>query len=458
MQSIILESLQPEALDHDDITTKRGKLTIIFTITMVVAIVFLLGMTIAACSKNPILLTSVLFFFVLSLWGRKFENPIVNIMGINVFPTDVVWLLMIGIFLVHSLYRNKSFRGKVIFMVISILLTISLLRGVIAYDFGTAFNEGRGYLGFFCGLLWGWTISTGSRLGFSITKASTLGGLALTAVGFMHWAQHGLGSADQIIEGLDITNRILVSGQALVLSVCIIYHFSLWLKNRRYLHLSLTILFSIIFILSQQRTVWFALIAALPFLIFVGENRSNIRAIAAFSLGGAIAFIAGILGVFNFAAGSIEDSVASSGTYEARVRGWNILVNESIERGPLSVLFGQAMGSGFARVEGNGLLVTYAPHNWYVSLYLRIGLIGLAGFVILMFWMLWRAINVRSRFWSSLIIIIGVYAWGYSIPWYIAPLLGAGMTILLIRPKNIDNESPHKLLMGRTEATDAQQT
>jgi O-antigen ligase len=153
-------------------------------------------------------------------------------------------------------------------------------------------------------------------------------------------------------------------------------------------------------------------------LIFIGQVRLR----AAILTMAAVGLSAGILTVVLFPNSALVvgllNSFSDQTTYEARLSSWPQLIESSVRSGDLSVWFGQSFGSGFVRREPNGVVVSYSPHNWYLLLFLRVGLIGLVSFVTAMCWVLLRLIARRDPTPAvSFILTMSVFGWSYGITW-----------------------------------------
>jgi hypothetical protein len=129
-----------------------------------------------------------------------------------------------------------------------------------------------------------------------------------------------------------------------------------------------------------------------------------------------------------------------SNTFTNRAEGWQELLKGWAKSGPVGLLVGAPFGSGYERVQENGL-VAWAPHNYYVQLLLRSGLLGLTGFLLLL-WRLWRHAlrpsSVVSNFSSAHIGAITVAVVFYCIPY--SPifsncvLVGAALSLVRRQP------------------------
>src|SRR5262249_23772868 len=115
-----------------------------------------------------------------------------------------------------------------------------------------------------------------------------------------------------------------------------------------------------------------------------------------------------------------------------RLLATQILIDEQDAKGTSAVLLGQPFGSGYTRRSTSGEIETFAPHNYYVLLYLRIGLIGAACFVIALLRGLrisLRRRDARAVAWSAGLM---TYALAYNLPMYVGPLLAVALTATVV--------------------------
>lgn len=154
------------------------------------------------------------------------------------------------------------------------------------------------------------------------------------------------------------------------------------------------LLLTIVFL--QHRSVWVSTLLPLVLLLVLlrraRRSASNGPLVATIV---SVFVVAGALnsGMFGTAADSVANQAAratssSQGTFVARVEGWGELLGQSVRSGPVGMAIGQPYGSGFERHQGStwgGRLITYSPHNYYVLILLRCGLVGLAALLII-FW------------------------------------------------------------------------
>lgn len=155
-------------------------------------------------------------------------------------------------------------------------------------------------------------------------------------------------------------------------------------------------MFLLLVVLMQHRSVWVAtgfglLVVAwlerrhvarhVPFFIWSGLAIAPVLAVAVWA------------GVFDALIERLVTSAVtmfdSQGTFAARVDGWDRLVETWTEAGGSAIAIGLPFGHGYTRLF-RGQLIEFAPHNWFLDLVLRVGVIGLLFYV-------WAAVAVMIK-------------------------------------------------------------
>lgn len=151
------------------------------------------------------------------------------------------------------------------------------------------------------------------------------------------------------------------------------------------LHAALFIAFTVV---MQHRSVWIA--AAIGLLcVFVLERRHLPRRFALLlgftltvTLLTAVAFASGLLdGLARRLTESTLSMTDSEGTFAARVDGWVRLLENWMSGSTFELLFGFPFGQGYTRMY-NGVIIEFAPHNYYLDLVLRVGIVGTVLFLL----------------------------------------------------------------------------
>ncbi|WP_295835776.1 hypothetical protein [uncultured Microbacterium sp.] len=361
--------------------------------------------------------------FAVIAWELPDSPSLVSIAGVQIKPEDFISITLLASALtsIRQMSRNLVRVGPFLGLFV-LCLAISLASGLMHY--GTqAFNEARSTIWLVAAVAWvlsrDWSQSSAS-----LPRLFLHCGSLLCAVAVIHVVVYGWGGADSFVTaatGVLQTGRPLVSGQALVLLCC---GLSLILTSGaiRVPDLLVGYVFVAVSILCMHRSIWVA--AALGLLVVAVSLRG--RALASTVL---LAFYSGVVLMCLLASGAlaafgvtVSHALSSDGTLNAREGSWTELIDQSIQQGPQTVIFGASFGAGWGRVV-NGLFIDFNPHNWYVVLYLRIGLVGLLLAAGIIGYAFIRVLRV-SRVSLAVLTAICAYAWFYHLPWYIAPWLG----------------------------------
>lgn len=388
--------------------------------------VILLGLLVGLVRLNPRVVYWAVSLYALTAW----EFP--NFGTLGTFGGTTVTLgdgLAVALFAAALLDVRKAVRRVppavvIASIVLILLLTVSLARGISEYGLGLAVNEARGFIYVIGILFWAVTREWASdEIAFAEKFFVVVQGVGLCVVAAYHVARYGLGgTADFVVVSgeLSQTGRPLVSSQAFMLVLCALLALRLWNRSKQQRYIFLFVVFMMVVAVSQQRTVWLTMVALAIVLLWRAPNALRRKLVP----------LAGLLLVVGFAVAvtrsSTSDLVAefigsasSTGTYDARLTSWTGLIVQSFSGGPLGILFGVPFGHGFGRFEGVGRWVVFAPHNWYVTVYLREGLIGLMAFLAIIVPRVVGGLRPgRDVFVACILVCFIVYGWTYSWQWW----------------------------------------
>ena len=350
-------------------------------------------------------------------WLFPTPRPLVEVAGTNFFFGDAV-VALAGIALLRGIKpKDRLGKNAWLALVLAILLATSLLFGIAAHGVGSALSEGRILI--YPVVVLCWTLRVGRSLpGATVNRWLIISILALTTVAIYNLATNGLGNATTLIvddTGSVRTSRISTSGQALTLALA-----GTALLNqprKRPITLILVAAAIVVVLVSQQRSVWIAAAIGVAGSAIFFSGRQRLYSLAAATAA------AGVYAIFPATISFISDGLANDGTYQARVNGWQDLIHRSVEAGPSRVLFGAEFGAGFGRFEGPGRYVEFSPHNLYLTIFLRLGLIGLAATIALMATAITATMRRRSFIGLAVLIILIIYGWTYPWIYYTVPYL-----------------------------------
>lgn len=358
--------------------------------------------------------------------------PGVVIGGFDLQPED----LLVMASAVAGCLNRASFNPRIRLSLIPLLtffgaLTASVIIGIV--DFGTtAVNEARGLLYPIILCLWAITLPlTRDLLQVHLPKWATVSSIMLVVGAVYHAVVYGLGASNEFtvskISGVEQTARPMTGGQALLLALLVIYLFTLTNKPQPRLQHAITAVGAMALLASQERSVWIATIVGIATIVTIGRGSVRARLVIASGIALLAVAIISTAASFHQIFSDVSTAASDAGTYDARQVSWVALIDQTIEGGPLRILFGQPFGSGWERYEGDRL-IEYAPHNWYVTLYLRLGLLGVAALVLILASIAVRLIRARNATGAAITFGTMVFCWAYSLPLVAAPLFGLAVS------------------------------
>jgi len=403
----------------------------LWTVFLGLGAVASIGLAIAVVRRWPLIGLIVAGTWTSVAWEAANWGPLFSISTTNVFIPDLIAVVFALTAILQSRQLVQNLRRLAVTWILVCAYTAgSLLAGLMLHDSGTTFTEFRPFFYVVAVLSWSMSIDFGpGGIVRQFGTAVIIVGWALCVVTVVHVAQYGLGGVSAFVQlgddGSEQTQRGLTGGQALMLLLALLHVATSETKRRTVLTGVTLVVFAAVLIVTEQRTVWIAGSVALVALVCFGSSIHRRRAIGLGAVG--VASL-GLLVVFDPSGPLVAllgEAVTNAGTYDARQTSWIALVGQGLAKGPFAILFGTEFGAGFGRYEGAGRWVEYAPHNMYVFLFLRVGLLGLLAFVLGPAAALISALRApRSARIITVVLAFAVYGWAYQFDWYTAPILG----------------------------------
>jgi len=386
-------------------------LGVFFTgLPFVITFLFALGLVFLVAGMFMTPLTGAAAILVLFLVETARGYLFAFNIALTVYPQDLLFVPMAGVAFVRLMRPGAAARLPWPIWVLTGVMALSFLLGLIKN--GTnAGVEFRNDFYFMAGLIYfssfEWTRARIARL-FSWLFPVVL--LILLVVWY-RWAADAIGLdwVDPVWRFMDSTGvalRVINSQQTWLPGLAVILLvYAMAAGNSLAGWRPLLPLAALTVLVLQHRSVWVA--AFLPALLAFFIVRQNQGRLAGRMLviAGLTALVLGPLlasGKLNTATSSVTDlavraTSTTEGTFVGRVRGWDALLEQWAGSGPRAWAIGDPYGGGFKRPEGpGGGQVAYAPHNYYVQLLLRIGLVGLVSFVALNLYLFRGAIRLAG--------------------------------------------------------------
>lgn len=405
------------------------------------AAITILVATARAVHKWPPIGLASIFSFALIAWELPAPS-LGSVAGGQIKPQDILAIvLVIATVLNRKQLRIKTERFHLILLLSIAALAISVTIGMFTFG-NSAYNEARAIIWLTVAAAWLVSVDW-SKHKASLDLAILFGGLLLLAVLAYHAARYGFGEADSFVrfdDGESRTNRPLVSGQAMLLACAGLYWATKDGRNTGWRSFVIGGVMMAGAIACQHRSVWIALIAAgVCYCASLRGRALKIAVASAFYGLVAVLVVHATTPLVTDLIKSFSYSASNTGTLTAREGSLGILVAQSIERGPAVVLFGQPFGSGWTHIL-EGQLITFGPHNWYLMLYLRIGLIGLLFLISVIAISFYLLVRARRSSWAFVLLALIVYSFFYATEWYLALPLGIALSFAFTDSKTNEKE------------------
>lgn len=316
-------------------------------------------------------------------------------LALKVYPQDLLFVPMAGVAFLRLMRP-----GAVTRLPVSIwLLIISML---IAFVFGLVKNgtsagvEFRSDFYFMTGVLYFSSFEwTRERIARFLAWLFMVALSVMLVVWFRWWMDaSGLDWVDPVWRYMDITGvalRVVNADQTWIMGLAVVLLVYAMATGNSLARWRFTLpLLALTVLVLQHRSVWVATFLPVLMAFFIVRQSQGKLAGRMMMIAGITALVLGPLlatGKFSSATSSVADlavraTSTTEGTFVARVEGWDSLLHQWAGAGPRAWVMGEPYGAGFKRQEGHGgKEVAYAPHNYYVQLLLRLGLIGLLAFI-----------------------------------------------------------------------------
>lgn len=348
---------------------------------------------------------------------------VTSIGSFALFPEDLVFVVLgtAGALSLDRLHRNVSRRAALSLLAAS--LAVAALRGLEVNGEAAAAEE-RPFVYLVAGLLFVLT-TPADRLAHEVRLWLRWTAVALSVLAAWHTATRGLGHSDDLyVDGAVFrTTRVLTANQALVVAFACLAATYEWLRARATRHGVEAGAWLVLVLVAQHRSVVLAVgVGILGLLIAGRRHRVRLRVTPMLVPVWLVVLLVPIAAATHVFDGAVHSFTAAwSGTWQEnstlqwRLLGWGELLAEW-KRGGLSVTaLGFPFGHGYTRVV-QGHLVNATPHNFFIHLLLRGGLVAVLAFSVLLL----RSV-LRSRMHAdyplllALAATIAVFACAYSL-------------------------------------------
>jgi O-Antigen ligase len=302
---------------------------------------------------------------------------------VRVYVTDVVVSLVVGAAVLRLLRTRRFDRYQRWLLLLSVLLLVSLVRGVAAVGMQQSVNELRHYL-FFAGVaVYFATFPPAVGLYDRIGRIWLVVSIPMMVLVSVRWlavfAGIDLGVPAEKF-GADAAIRVIDGPFTFFLASAFVLTIPAWLRGEQQRWVRrISVLLLLFVLVLNRRTVWLAIVIGVA-VVMLRDRRLGRRALLLVTLGAVMTAVA-FVWLGGLQEGSQPVVQSGSGTLSWRVEGWSELVG-AWSRSSTNWAIGQPLGSGFTR-QIEGIEVGSHPHNFYIEILIRTGAAGLVALIAL---------------------------------------------------------------------------
>jgi hypothetical protein len=300
--------------------------------------------------------------------------------SIRIGLNDLLFVVLVTAAIARLLRSRRLTVTQRLLVAYSALVLWAITRGIMQFGPTHAVNSGRGFLVFIAATLYFSTVEpTGKlidRLGALWVGAS----LALAGLSMLRWAANAAGLVGGVF-GTGGSLRVVSAPVALIIAQGALISLPYVTDRTRPILRLVAPTLLVFVVLLQHRSVWVVTAAGVILLLY-RERSLGPRVLVA--LGAALCVFALLLTfVFDGQTDAVTEDLATSAqdsrTFEWRVQGWLAMLDPN-GPGPTTIeewSVGQPIGVSSARMLPDGRVVDVSPHNFYIEVLVRVGIIGL---------------------------------------------------------------------------------
>lgn len=316
------------------------------------------------------------------------DLPRLALGGVTVYIADVLFALITAAAAARHLRLGRFTAPSRALLLLGCVGLLSLARGVLEVGLEPAVNDFRAFLGFIGTALYFSTINDATTLR-RIVRIYVVAAVGLVGVVFVRWAALLTGvDLGPLGAEYDAAIRVLSGSETFFLSQAVFLFLPALIRGGLVERaLGCGLLLTVVAL--NRRTVWLALVIG---AVVIGLRNPVVRrrmtdAVVAVAV--LVALVLSVLLLMGPLVGSstgptavqqgdgpVAQSVTDTGTLQWRITGWQALVAGDEDDTAIDWLFGRPMGSGYERTIA-GQLVDVQPHNFYLQILLRLGIVGL---------------------------------------------------------------------------------
>jgi len=305
---------------------------------------------------------------------------------VRVGTGDILFVVMLTAAVARLLRIQRFTTPQRLLIAFGLLVAWSIMRGADPFGVPAAVNEARRFLRFIGVALYFSTVEPRRELLDRIGRLWLGAALGLSALAVMRWGALAAGVTQGMLASATGGVRVLTASETLFVAFGAFLAFPMLADPQRKLTRYLGPAMLVVVVLLQHRSVWVVAASGTVYLLY---RQRTLAKHALTALVAAVAVLAVLVSTVFYdeeaaATEQLAQSAQSTGTWEWRVAGWTALLRDSGPEGPEELLTGRPFGTGWERQLGPlGRTVEVSPHNYYLTVFLRGGVLGLAAILLL---------------------------------------------------------------------------
>lgn len=318
---------------------------------------------------------------------------------VRVGTSDILFVVMSAAAAARLLRIQRFTTPQRLLLAFGLLVAWAIMRGAGPFGVPAAINEARSFLRFIGVALYFSTVEPRRDLLDRIGRLWLFAALALSALAIMRWGALAAGVTQGMLGSATGGVRVLASSDTLVIAIGAFLAFPMLADRQRKLTRFLGPAMLVVVVLLQHRTVWVVAAVGTGYLLY---RQRALAKHALTALVAAVAVLAVLVSTVFYdeeaaATEQLAQSAQATNTWEWRVAGWAALLTDAGPEGPDEFLTGRPFGTGWERQLGPlGRTVDVSPHNYYITAFLRVGVLGLA-IVLWLYGFALRGTHVAAR-------------------------------------------------------------
>lgn len=362
-------------------------------------IVFVMALTLCALSvffinSAPIAMGTMALIFLVEASSM---SPLALRLGLWVYLPDLLIALMLPAFLYRLVILKKARLIPRPWLALGAVWMALFAWGLVKFGTGAGVDF-RPFCYIWLGAAYLATFDFDDIFVRRFMKFFVIMGAGICAIAYYRWTMGAIDFEFQReLQRIDTTGvalqRVIPAGATFILTCALfVVAYQAVSEKMRPMAWLLAALFGVTVVAMQHRSVWMAAaggFVALAFALRQLRAGAGSRLFSMILAGIVLLLLIALSGHFQGAVDSVEDQAfraasTSSGTFVGRVVGWQSLLKMWLDSiSPVTYLVGKPFGSGYERyaAEFGGQKIGYMPHNFYVQLLYRGGLIGLIAFL-----------------------------------------------------------------------------